>query len=65
MSAHVAALPAHKTSAATPGLARTRSNQGQTEPDAPLDDRNALSQILNGIADMQREVRGWARGGGG
>lgn len=33
-----------------------RSPQPMLDVDAPFDDKAALAQILNGIADMQREV---------
>jgi tRNA U34 5-carboxymethylaminomethyl modifying enzyme MnmG/GidA len=51
-------LPGYKTS--TPPLNRTRSSQqAYDDQDSMMDSKSALSQILNGIADMQREVSCW------
>lgn len=48
----------NRSSPTPAAMARNRSQQGYGDTDTPLDSQAALSQILNGIADMQREVCG-------
>jgi hypothetical protein len=57
---NASALSAHRSSpVGGAGGAMSRNNrspQPMLDVDAPFDDKAALAQILNGIADMQREV---------